>query len=199
MNPRQLIITVVLLLAASLAMALYAWRMQKHARSAVPAAYSGSVAPPASGPTEQVTLFIADDTSGELQPRQASIPLSEDRQQRAQELVRALLNIYLDKNSSHPIAPGSDVRDAYLVDPGVAVIDMNSPFADGHRSGILVEDLTVASLVETVAQNIPGILRVNILVNGQERDSLAGLADLSIFYDVPSANQMIGQTAAASQ
>lgn len=199
MNPRQLIITVVVLLSASLGMALYAWRMQKHARTTVTTAYSGSVAPPASGPTEQVTLFIADDNSGQLQPQQASIPLSEDRQQRAQELVRALLNIYLDKNSPHPIAPGSDVRDAYLVDPGVAVIDMNSAFADGHRSGILVEDLTVASLVETVAQNIPGILRVKILVNGQERDTLAGHADLSIFYDVPTANQLVGQTTAASQ
>jgi hypothetical protein len=199
MNPRQLIIAAVVLFAASLGMAMSAWRMQKHARTAVPAAYSGSVAPPASGPTEPATLFIADDSSGELQPQQASIPLPEDRQQRAQELVRALLNIYLDKNSPHPIAPGSDVRDAYLVDPGVAVIDMNSAFADGHRSGILVEDLTVASLVETVAQNIPGILRVKILVNGQERDTLAGHADLSIFYDVPSANQLVGQTPATSQ
>ncbi len=199
MNPRQLIITVVILVAASLGMALYAWRMQKHALTTVPAAYSGSVAPPASGSTEQATLFVADDNSGELQPQQASIPLSEDRQQRAQELVRALLNIYLDKNSSHPIAPGSDVRDAYLVDPGVAVIDMNSAFADGHRSGILVEDLTVASLVETVAQNIPGILRVKILVNGQERDTLAGHADLSILYDVPSVNQMVGPSPSPSQ
>ncbi|HEY1802598.1 MAG TPA: GerMN domain-containing protein [Terriglobales bacterium] len=199
MNPRQLVITVVILVAASLGMALYAWRMQKHARTTVPAAYSGSVAPPASGSTEQATLFVADDSSGELQPQQASIPLSEDRQQRAQQLVRALLNIYLDKNSSHPIAPGSDVRDAYLVDPGIAVIDMNSAFADGHRSGILVEDLTVASLVETVAQNIPGILRVKILVNGQERDTLAGHADLSILYDVPSVNQMVGPSPSPSQ
>ena len=199
MNPRQLIIAVLVLFAASLGMALYARHMQKHARATVPAAYPGSMAPPASGPTEQATLFIADDSSGELQPQQASIPLPEDRQQRAQELVRALLNIYLGKNSSHPIAPGSDVRDAYLVDPGIAVIDMNSAFTDGHRSGILVEDLTVASLVETVAQNIPGILRVKILVNGQERDTLAGHADLSILYDVPSAKQMVGQTADASQ
>jgi sporulation and spore germination protein len=199
MNPRQLVIAVIVLLFASLGMALYAWRMQKHALATVPPAYSGSVAPPSSGATEQATLFVADDNSGELQPQQTSIPLPEDRQQRAEELVRALLNIYLGKNSSHPIAPGSDVRDAYLVDPGVAVIDMNSAFADGHRSGILVEDLTVASIVETVAQNIPGILRVKILVNGQERGTLAGHADLSILYDVPSAKQMVGQTADASQ
>ena len=199
MNSRQIVIAVVVLLTASLGMALYAWHMQKRARNAAPAAYSGSVAPPASGPTEQATLYIADDNSGELRPQQASIPLPEDRQQRAQELVRTLLNIYLNKNSSHPITPGSDVRDVYLVDPGVAVIDMNSAFADGHRSGILVEDLTVASLVETVAQNIPGILRVKILVNGQECDTLAGHADLSIFYDVQSANQLVGQTPAASQ
>ena len=199
MNSRQIIIAAIVLLTASLGMGLYAWRMQKHAKSNAETTYSGSVAPPASGPTEQVTLYIADDDSEEFRPQRASIPLPEDRQQRAQELVRALLKVYMDKNSPHPIAPGSDVRDVYLLEPGIAVVDMNSAFADGHRSGILVEDLTVASLVKTIAQNIPGIQQVKILINGKERDTLAGHADLSIFYDVASVNQMVGQMQTSAQ
>jgi hypothetical protein len=51
--------------------------------------------------------------------------------------------------------------------------------------------------VETLAQNLPGIQRVKILVNGKERDTLAGHADLSIFYDVSSINQMMSQMAAS--
>ena len=70
--------------------------------------------------------------------------------------------------------PGSEIRDVYLVDPGLAVIDVNDAFADGHRSGILVEELTVASLVQTLATGIPGINRVKILVGGRERETLAG-------------------------
>ena len=38
----------------------------------------------------------------------------------------------------------------YLVDPGVAVIDVNSAFADTHRSGVLVEELTVASYLSVI-------------------------------------------------
>jgi Sporulation and spore germination len=196
MNPRQLTIAIFVLLAASLGMGLYAWHMQKRAKS-TPAAYTGRVAPVRSGTTEEVTLYVADDASGTVRPQPAEIPLPQDRQQRAQEIIRALLNIYLDKSSTHPLAPGSDVRDVYLINPGVAILDMNSAFADGHRSGILVEDLTVASLVETVSDNIPGILRVKILVNGEERDTLAGHADLSVFYDVSAVNQMAVQMQSA--
>ena len=194
MNPRQLIFASAILFAAAVGMAGYAWHIRKHASNILPtAAYGAHVVPPASGPTEQVTLYIADDASGAVQPQSAAIALPQDRQQRAQEIIRALLNVYLDKNSPHPVAPGSDVRDVYLINPGVAVVDMNSAFADGHRSGILVEDLSVASLVETITENVPGILRVGILVDGKERDTLAGHADLTSFYDVPAVNQMIGQ------
>jgi len=35
--------------------------------------------------------------------------------ERAQELLRALLALYLDNSSSHPLGPGAEVRDVYLV------------------------------------------------------------------------------------
>jgi spore germination protein GerM len=82
------------------------------------------------------------------------------------------------------MAPAADIRAIYLVDPGAAVIDLNAAFADQHRSGILSEQLTVNSLVETLALNVPGIERVTILVEGKMRDTLAGHADLSDPFDV---------------
>ena len=80
-----------------------------------------------------------------------------------------------------------------LVDPGLAVVDLNTAFASGHRSGILVEELTVVSLVETLTANIPGITRVKILVNGKEQDTLAGHADLSRIYEAASAGDLLNQ------
>jgi spore germination protein GerM len=91
------------------------------------------------------------------------------------------------------LGAGAEVRSVFLVDPGVAVIDLNSAFADTHRSGVLVEELTVASLIHTVSANTPGILRVKILVDGKERETLAGHADLSSFYDVSAVNQLVTQ------
>jgi len=155
------------------------------------------VAPPVSGPTEQATLYVAYDDPGVLQAQSARIPLPAGRQERAQELLRALLGLYLDKSSSHPLGAGAEVRDVYLVDPGLAVIDLNAAFADSHRSGVLVEELTIASLIQTLSANIPGILRVKILVDGKERDTLAGHADLSGFYDVPAVGQLVNQLQSA--
>ena len=39
----------------------------------------------------------------------------------------------------------------------------------------------------------PGILKVRILVDGKDRDTLAGHADLSDFYDVTAVNQLAMQ------
>jgi hypothetical protein len=189
MIPRQLILGAVVMIILALGMGFYAWRMRGGA-SQPDSASSQPVAPPVSGPTEQVTLYIAYDDTGVLRVQPARIPLPAGRQERAEELLRALLNIYLDKSSPHLLGAGSEVRNIYLVDPGLAVIDLNVAFADGHRSGVLVEELTVASLVETLAANIPGITRAKILVDGKERDTLAGHLDLTSFYDISAFSQL---------
>jgi hypothetical protein len=194
MIPRHLMIGVLAMLALTLGMSVYVWRMRGRVRqSETPAEYSHPVAAPVQGPTEQVTVYVAYDDPGMLRAQAASIPLPAGRQERAQELLRALLGLYLDKSSSHSLGPGSEVREVYLVDPGLAVIDVNDAFADGHRSGVLVEELTVASLVQTLAANIPGINRVKILVGGKERETLAGHADLSCTYDVSAVSQMVAE------
>lgn len=191
MIPRHLAIGLAVLLIAALGMSFYAWHMRK-AVAATPVALQDTrpLAPPVAGPMETVTLFVAHDEDGTLRPTAAKIPLPSGRQQRAEELLRALLSIYLDKNSPHVLGPGSDVRSVFLVDPGVAVIDVNAAFADTHRSGVLVEELTIASFIHTISVNTPGIQRVKIVVDGKDRDTLAGHADLSDFYDVTAVNQL---------
>jgi spore germination protein GerM len=194
MIPRHLMIGVGVMLTAVLLAGLYLWHVQGREQAMQPAtADSQPVAPPVSGPTEQITLYVADDDAGVLRPQSARIPLPGGRQQRAAEIIRALLSTYLDHTSTHVLPPASDIHDVYLVDPGVAVIDMNSAFADGHRSGILVEELTVASLVQTLAANVPGITGVRILVDGKQRDTLAGHADLTRVFGAAAANQMMAE------
>jgi hypothetical protein len=190
MIPRHLLIGVAALLVLVVAMGIYVRHMRRRAAELESAAADAlPVAPPASGPTETVTLYVADDAAGLLRARSAQIPLPGGRQQRAEELLRALLRIYQQPGAAHPLAPAADIRSIYLVDPGAAVIDLNAPFADQHRSGILSEQLTVNSLVETLAVNVPGIQRVNILVEGKPRDTLAGHADLSESFDVLAVEQ----------
>jgi spore germination protein GerM len=194
MIPRQLVIAVSVLLVAALALSTYAWHMRRTAVAPTVAPVdTRPLAPPVAGPTEQVTLYIAHDEDGSLRAESAQIPLPSGRQQRAEELLRTLVSHYLDKSSPHVLGPGSEIRSVFLVDPGVAVIDLNAAFADTHRSGVLVEELTVASLIHTISANTPGILKVKILVDGKDRDTLAGHADLSSFYDVTAVNQLASQ------
>jgi len=192
MIPRHLHIAMGVLLGAALGLSLYAWHVRKTvARAPAAAVDTTPLAPPVSGPTERVILFIAHDEDGTLRPESAQIPMPSDRQQRAEELLRTLVAYYLQKNSTHTLGAGAEVRSVFLVDPGGAVIDLNSAFADTHRSGVLVEVLTVASLIHTIAANVPGISRVKILVDGKQRDTLAGHADLSSYYDVSGVNQLV--------
>jgi hypothetical protein len=53
------------------------------------------------------------------------------------------------------------------------------------------EALTVDSMVATLAANVPGITKVKILIEGQERETLAGHADLMSVYDVAEVDQLI--------
>lgn len=194
MIPRRFFIALSILLAAVLAMSIYAWHMRgRAAATPVASVDTRPVVPPVAGATERVTLYVAYDDIGILRAQSAQIPMPSVRQERAEEVLRALIALYLDKTSPHPLPPGSDIRSVYLVDPGLAVIDVNAAFADGHRSGVLAEELTVASLIQTLSANIPGILKVKILVEGKQRETLAGHADLSNFFDVSAVNQLTSQ------
>ena len=177
------------MLVVVVAMGAYLRRMRRQESALHSAEDLRPVAPPPSGPTETVTLYIADDAAGALRAQSAQIPLPGGRQQRAEELLRALLRIYQQPGAAHPLAPAADIRSIYLVAPGVAVIDLNTAFADQHRSGILDEQLTVNSLVETLSVNVPGVNRVRILVEGNARETLAGHADLTDFFDASTIAQ----------
>jgi hypothetical protein len=194
MIPRQLLIAVIVLLIIASGMSFYVWRMRgRSERGDTMMPSSRPVAPPVTGSTEPVTLYVAYDNPGVLHSRSARIPLPSDRQQRAQELLRALLATYEEKYTPHSVGAGAEIRDVYLVEPSLAVVDLNSAFADGHQSGILVEELTIASMVETLSANLQGISQVQFLVDGKLRDSLAGHADLSRPYETSAIHQLVEQ------
>ncbi|HSB75544.1 MAG TPA: GerMN domain-containing protein [Terriglobales bacterium] len=193
MIPRHLKITFALLVAAALGSGVYAWFLRRRAQQAPPSTQlQQPVAPPSGGASEAVTLYVANDQQGDLRREDASLVLPGDPALRAQAVLRALISRYTQKDSPHPLPASADVNDVYVVN-GSAVVDLNDAFGTGHRSGVLVEELTVLSLVQTLAANLSGITQVKILVNGQERDTLAGHADLADFYDVARVNRVVAQ------
>ena len=189
MRRRVKILLALLLVAVSL-MGYYALRLKRQAEKLpTHTADTRPIAPPVAGPTERVTLYVAYDNDGMLHKREADIAAPGDPSERARQILRALISVYLDKNSPHPLGAGADVKYVFLVKPNMAVVDTNAAFADRHRSGILVEQLTVASIAHTLAANVPGTIRIKVLVEGKERETLAGHADLVDFYDTAAGDQ----------
>lgn len=193
-RPIVVMFIVLLLVAAGLGFYAYHLKAKVAAEEQRLAQQSQVVVPPASGPTTLVTLYVASDQEGGLRRTQVNVALPQERSERARAILRSLLTTYLLPGSPHPIGAGSDVRDVFLLGSDTAVIDTNVGFADSHPSGVLAEELTIASMVSTLNANDPQITRVKILVDGKERDTLAGHADLRRFYLASGIGQVLKDT-----
>jgi Sporulation and spore germination len=189
---RRIVAIFAALALVAVALGFYALQFQrKVAREQRAAQQRLAPAPSASGPPASVTLYIASDNDGALHKAQFRVVLPEEPTERARGILRALLAQYLEPSSPHPIGAGADVRDVYLLGGDTAVVDTNAAFADAHPSGVLAEELTIASIVVTLNANDSKIERVKILVNGQERETLAGHADLRRFYLASNLGQIV--------
>lgn len=190
---RRIVVVFGLLLLIALGLGIYAWHLKRKVarEEQVAAQQQLAMAPPANGLPTPVTLYVASDSMATLGKSQMSIVLPPERSERARAVLRALFSAYLKSPSPHPIGAGADVRDVYLLGDDTAVVDTNTAFADGHPSGVLAEELTVASIVATLTADDSRIQRVKILVNGHERETLAGHADLQRFYLASNIGQAV--------
>ena len=184
MTSRSLLVLTLCLFFLAIAMALYVWQVRSRAQFEATMQKPQVVTPPSTGTPRQVTLWVAHDDPGVLRVQAVSIELSSEHQRKTQEILRALLAIYTGKDSPHHLAPGADGRNVYFVNPGLVVVDVNAALADGQTSGILPEELMVTSFVQTLSSNSPEISRVKFLVDGKERETLAGHVDFSSEFEV---------------
>jgi hypothetical protein len=189
--PRHFQIMIALLLAAILISGFYIIRLTHGEQAKNQRALEEKpVAPPVSGKQEHIQVLVAYDEDRALRWREASVSLPLERNLRAREVLRTLLAQYLQSPSPHPLGKGSDIKEVYMIDSETAVIDTTAQFTDGHPSGILLEEMTLCSLIETLNANVPGIVRVKFVVDGRERDTLAGHVDLMSFYQSSTVHQL---------
>lgn len=194
MNSRPFFVLTCCLCVVALAMSVYVWQLRKNSgEDSTPALPPEVVAAPSNATPQRITLWIAHDDTATLKSQSLSIASSSERQRQAEDILRALLGIYTTKGSPHPLPAGSAVRNVYFIDPGLIVVDVNSELAAGQTSGIMAEELTLTSLVQTLNANMQGISQVKFLVDGKEASTLAGHADLSNTYDVSQFSNFVRQ------
>jgi hypothetical protein len=193
--PRYQKILFAILLLGSLGMGFKLWQLRDRAHKHLLAGEaSAPTAAPVVAPAEQATLVAANDMDNSLVPQVHSLPLPADPGARARAVLGRLLDLYAAPDSTHPVPGGAaSVEQVFLMPvPGakntsgsgdeLAVVNLTGTFAAGHPSGLETESLTVLSICATLRANLPNVSEVRFLVDGQERPTLAGHADLTRTY-----------------
>jgi hypothetical protein len=127
--------------------------------------------------TIQATLFYVSEDGLELMPRTFEVKYGATPAEQARHILEAQVAAP-SGNLSSAIAPGTKIRAVYLGGRGDLYVDLSAEASRAHSGGSLNEALAVYALVNAVTANLPDVNGVQILVEGQEVDTLAGHLDL---------------------
>ena len=141
--------------------------------------------PAAAAPTDivpapqQINIFLLNPTSLEITPVKAELILYPEPTERLKQIVSALIQ-ETPPDYRNPIPRGTLLNEAYIDNQKTAYLDFSHHLADGHIGGTTAELLTVTAILKTVFDAFTNdIKHVQILIDGRERETLAGHLNLS--------------------
>jgi hypothetical protein len=147
------------------------------------AAAAGATAEPTNAPAEvvrtiKVKLFFEDPQGRGLVLEERGVPYHAALARQLQVVVEELLRGSQGGNIA-PVATGARVLEVFVTARGVAYVDLSGEVRQSQVPGARAELLAVYSVVNSIALNFPAIRRVQILIDGQAAQTLAGHVDLS--------------------
>jgi len=83
-----------------------------------------------------------------------------------------------EQGLSPTIPQDTGLRTFYIADDGIAYVDLTENIQTNHPGGTSTELITLYSIVNSLALNIPSVKQVKILINGKESMTLAGHIDI---------------------
>jgi hypothetical protein len=116
-------------------------------------------------------------------PVEIKLPLSADPAQRSKQVLQALISS-VPSAEERTIPADAELLGFYALPDGTAVADFSDALVSEIPSGILSEQLIVDSITQTLQSNVPSLMRLKILIHGQEVETLAGHVDLTGFFDL---------------
>jgi len=143
------------------------------------------LAPPISTPTDvtvKAKIFWAAG-SDRIAPVEVQLPLSADPMERSRQLLHKL-TVDPPTPGQRTIPADATVLGFYILPDGTAIADFSDALSSEMPSGILSEEIAVNSIAQTLANNVPALRRLKILIHGQEVDTLAGNVDLTGFFEL---------------
>jgi len=134
--------------------------------------------PPASAPqgSWEASIFFGDLDTDLLIAEKRTLAWDKDPEKRAYLLMTELLRG--PTGTAMRTTPDSTVlRSVSITSDGLANADFSAQLASEHPGGSSSELLSVYSIVNTLVFNIEDIKRVQILIEGQAIDTIAGHMD----------------------
>lgn len=123
----------------------------------------------------EVNLYFSDSQAMYLIPEKRKIPqIPSLARQAVNELIKGPEN----SDFYRTIPEGTQVNEVYIADD-IVYIDLSEEIFKNHPGGSSGELMTVYSIVNTLTE-IPPIKGVQILVEGNEMESLVGHVDISM-------------------
>ena len=124
-------------------------------------------------PLKTVTLFFPREADGMLVPETREIASGVSPAREAEEALAELIKG--PRGELVPAVPAETrLARLFITRDGTAYADFNRELAQNHPSGTEAEMQTVFSIVDTLAVNFPSIKKVVLLIDGEERETLAG-------------------------
>jgi len=129
-------------------------------------------------PKIKATLFFSSEDGLHLVPVEREVPLAEGVIAQARSILEAQL-------SAEPVAPlvsaipkGATLRGIFISQRNEAFVDLDPVIRTAHPGGSHQELMTVYAIVHALLTNLPNLQEVQLLIGGQEADTLAGHVDL---------------------
>jgi germination protein M len=126
----------------------------------------------------EVTLYFADGDTGALVPEKRRANAGGSLTADAASIVAELAKGPRSDKLYPTIPPDARLLDAYELGDTL-VLDFSHELQSDNPGGSSDELLSVYSIVNTMTENLEGVKKVQILVEGAEIDTLTGHLDIS--------------------
>ena len=129
-------------------------------------------------PKIKATLFFASEDGLRLVPTEREVALAEGAVAQARSILEAQLTAEAPAPLVSTIPKGTTLRGIYVSERNEVFVDLDPSIRTSHPGGSQQELMTVYTIVNAVLTNLPNLQQVQILIGGQEADTLAGHVDL---------------------
>jgi hypothetical protein len=129
---------------------------------------------PTDPPMKATVFFPPVEGDLVLSTEDQTIFRSAELTNRAKQILQKLIEGPMSRQLMASIPKDTKLVEVFVDDNGMAYVDFSGALSANHPGGMLNEQATIYSIVNSLTYNLPEIHQVKILVGGVEKETLAG-------------------------